>query len=68
METYNLLRNVGVAFNYLDGDMIMELIVTLLHPQLEYASLVWAPSMKKHVRKVKRIQKVRSNKNGTRLN
>lgn len=43
-ETYNLLRNsIGVAFVYLDEDMIRIIIVAVIYPKLEYAAVVWSP-------------------------
>lgn len=56
-ETYNLLRNIRAAFTYLDEDMVRKLIVTLIRPRLEYASVAWSPSLKKHIRKLERIQR-----------
>ncbi len=47
-----------MAFTYLDGDMIRKLIVTLICPRLEYAGVAWSPSLKKHIRKLERIQRV----------
>ena len=32
-ETYYLLRNIQVAFTYVDEDMIKKLITTLLRPR-----------------------------------
>ncbi len=55
-ETYNLLRNIRAAFSYFHEDMVRKLIVTLRHPRLEYAAVAWLPSLKKHKRKIERIQ------------
>ena len=57
---YNLLRNIKVAFNYIDEDMIKKIITTLIRPRLEYAALVWSPNLKKHIRKVESIQRAAS--------
>ena len=56
-ETYNLLRNIRVAFIYVDEEMIKKLVTTLIRPRLEYAAAVWSPSTKKHIRKLERIQR-----------
>ena len=56
-ETYNLLRNIRVAFTYLDEDMIRKIFVTLIQPKLEYAAVVWSPWLKKDIRKIERIQR-----------
>merc|ERR1712035_47130 len=46
-ETYNLLRNIREAFNYMDEEMIRKLITSLIRPGLEYAALLWSPNLKK---------------------
>ena len=56
-ETYNLLRNIKVAFTYVDEEMIKKLVIALIRPRLEYAATVWSPSTKKHIRKLERIQR-----------
>ena len=59
-ETYNLLRSIKAAFKYIDEEMIRKLITTLIRPRLEYAALVWSPNLKKHIRKLERIQRAAS--------
>lgn len=59
-ETYNILRNMKLAFNYIDEDMMKKLIVSIIRPRLEYASLLWSPHLKKDIRKLERIQRVAS--------
>ena len=56
-ETYNLLRNIRVAFTYMDEDMVRKLIVSMIRPKLEYAATVWSPSKKKDIKKLERIQR-----------
>ena len=56
-ETYNLLRNIKLAFSYIDEDMIKKLITSMIRPRLEYAALLWSPHLKKDVRKLERIQR-----------
>lgn len=56
-KTMNLLRNIRIAFVYLDEEMMRKLIVTMNHPNLEYVALVWWPSLEKHIRKLERIQR-----------
>ena len=46
-QTYNQLRNVRVAFTYMDVDMLTQLIVSMMCPRLEYAAMMWSPSMEK---------------------
>ena len=57
-KTYNMLQNIGLAFHYLDEGMMNKIICTLIRPQLEYAACIWSPHMKKHVKKVERIQRL----------
>ncbi|MPC79396.1 hypothetical protein E2C01_073922 [Portunus trituberculatus] len=47
-ETYNLLRNIELAFHYMDKEMMKELISTIIRPRLENAGVVWTPHKKKH--------------------
>lgn len=58
-DTYNLVRNIGVAFSYMDKDMMRRLITTMIRPKLEYAEVVWSPH-KKHIKKLERIQRMAS--------
>ncbi len=46
-ETYNLLRNIKIAFTHIDEGMIKKLIKSMIRPRLEYAALVWSPKLKK---------------------
>lgn len=57
-ETYNLVKNIGLAFHYLDKEMMRKLIVTMIRPRLEYAGVVWSPHKKKHIRKIERLQRM----------
>ena len=56
-ETYNIIRNIKVAFTHLDEDMMKKLITSMIRPRLEYAALVWSPNKKKDIRKLERIQR-----------
>ena len=56
-ETYNLLRNIRIAFAYLDEDMMRKIFVTLIRPKLEYAAVVWSPWLKKDIGRIERIQR-----------
>ena len=57
-ETYNLLRNIRVAFHYLDKEMMRKLICTMIRPRLEYAGVVWSPYKKKDIKKLERLQRM----------
>ena len=56
-ETYSLLKNIRVAFHYLDEEMVKKLIVSMIRPRLEYAVVVWSPHKKKDINKIERIQR-----------
>ena len=58
-ETYNLLRNIWVAFTYVDEDMIKKLITILVQLRYECTAKVWLPSKKK--KKKKKKKKTREN-------
>ena len=56
-NTYRLLSNIRVAFNYMDGSMMKKIITSMVRPRMEYAAVVWSPHMKKDIRKIERIQR-----------
>ena len=56
-STYRMLTNIRVAFQYMDKDMMKKIIVTMIHPRLEYAAVVWSPHKKKDITKLERIQR-----------
>ena len=56
-ETFRLITNIKVAFNYLDEEMLRKLIVSKIRPRLEYAAVVWSPHLKKHIVKLERVQR-----------
>lgn len=55
--TYRLVTNMKMAFHYMDEEMLIKLIKSIIRPQLEYAAVVWTPHKKKHIRKLERIQR-----------
>ena len=57
-KTYSMLQSIGLAFHYLDENMIRRIITTLIRPQLEYASIIWSPHLKKHIKKLERVQRL----------
>ena len=56
-NTYRLLTNIRVAFNYMDKSMMKKIITSIVRPKMEYAAVVWSPNMKKDIRKIERIQR-----------
>ena len=57
-NTYRMLTNIRVAFNYMDKNMMKKIITSIIRRQLEYAAVVWSPNMKKDIRKIERIQRI----------
>ena len=57
-ETYNVIKNIGLAFHYMDKEMMRKLVTTIIRPRLEYAQVVWSPYKKKHIRKLERLQRI----------
>lgn len=55
---YNLLRQIKMAFTYIDVKMVNKLIVSMIRPKLEYAQLMWPSHKKKVKRKLDQIQSV----------
>ena len=45
-DTFRMLRNIGVAFHFLEKEM-KKIITTMIRPKLEYAAIVWSPPQEK---------------------
>ena len=45
-DTFRMLRNIQMAFHFLDEDMRKQ-IATIIRPKLEYAEVIWSPHKKK---------------------
>ena len=56
-DTYRMLRNIRVAFHYMDKEMMKKILTTMIRPKLEYAAVIWSPHMKKDINKLERIQR-----------
>ena len=56
-NTYNLLANMRMAFAYIDEEMVKKIITSFIRPTLEYAAVVWNPHLKKHVKKIEKVQR-----------
>ena len=54
---YRLITKTKTAFTYVDEDILRKLIVSMIRPQLEYATLVWSPHKKKDITRIERIQR-----------
>ena len=48
-DTFMMLRNIRMAFNFLDKDMMRKIITTMVRPKLEYAEVIWSLHKKEHV-------------------
>ena len=53
-----MLRNIRMAFHFLDKDMMRKNITSMIRPKLEYAEVIWWPHKKKNVLKIEKIQKI----------
>ena len=51
-STYRILSNIRVAFHHMDKDMMKNILTSMIHLRLEYAT-VWSPNKKgyKEIRK-----------------
>ena len=56
-----MLRNIRMAFHFLDEDTIRKIITLMIRPKLEYAEVIWFPHKKKHVLKLERIERLATN-------
>ena len=54
-KTYNLVRNIGLDFQYMNNDM------KKLNSRLKYAGLVWSQHENKRGRKLERLQRMAMN-------
>ena len=52
-----IIIEIKTAFTYMDEEMLRKLIVSMIGPQLEYATLVWSPHKKKNITRIERIQR-----------
>ena len=56
-EVYGMLNRIRIAFNYIDVEMLAKIIKVMIRPKLEYAVVVWAPHLKKHINKLEKVQR-----------
>ena len=47
-DAFKILRNIRMAFNFLDKDMMKKIITTMIRPKLDNAEVIWSPHKKKH--------------------
>ena len=52
-DTFRMLRNIRMAFHFLDKDMMRKITTTMIRPKLEYAEVIWSPH-----KKLQRIQRI----------
>ena len=45
-DTFRMLRNIWMAFHFLDKDMIRKIITSMIRPKLEYPEVIWSPYKK----------------------
>ena len=60
----NIVRRANIligiikrTFSYLDQSMFRTLYTTLIHPHLDYASVVWNPYQLGHIRAIEKVQR-----------
>ena len=56
-EGLAIVANVRITFSHLSEPLIKKIIESILRPKLEYAQVTWAPHLKKHIRKLERVQR-----------
>ena len=39
--TFRMLRNIFMAFHFLEKNMMRKIITTMIRPKLEYAEVIW---------------------------
>ena len=57
-NTFMILRNIRMAFHFLDKDIMRKIITSMVRPKIKYAEVIWFPHKKKHVFKLERIQRI----------
>ena len=48
-DTFRMLRNIRMAFHFLDKDMMRTIITTMIRPKLEYAQVIYGPRTRKNM-------------------
>ena len=56
-ECLAIVAIIRTTFTYLDVDIVKRIVESILRPKLEYAQVVWAPHLKKHIKKLERVQR-----------
>ncbi len=54
-EGLALVANARSTFAHIDETLAIKVIQSILRPKLEYAQVVWAPHLKKHMKKLERF-------------
>ena len=53
-----MLRNIRMAFHFLDKYIMGKIITTMVRPKLKYAKVIWSLHKKKDVLKLERIHRI----------
>ena len=53
-----MLKNIRVAFHFLDKDMMRKITTSMIRPKLKYAEVIWSLHNRKHLLKFDRIQRI----------
>ena len=46
-KTFRMLRNIRIAFHFLDNGVMRKIITTMIRPKLKYAEVIWSQHKKK---------------------
>ena len=57
-DTFRMLRNIRMAFRFLDKDIMRKTVTSIIRQKLDYVEVIWSPHKKIHVLKLERIQKI----------
>ena len=47
-----------MSFHFIDKNMMIDIITTMIRPKVKYAEVIWSPHKKKHALKFEIIQRI----------
>ncbi len=48
-ESYNLLNKIRIAFNFMNEELLVRVLTSMVRPRLEYVAVVLSPHLKKYI-------------------